>query len=87
MQFPVAVWWILIPILIGAIMPVIAQFYPTNQYFWSALVVAIGGAIVAAIKAWRDMQPTQPPPPPGVQADMSMAPTPQKSFMRRWLVG
>ena len=83
MKVPSAMWWVAIPILIGAIMPVIAQFYPTNQYFWAALVVAIGGAIVAAIKAYRDMQVVQPPP--GVAADM--APMPQRSFMRRWLIG
>lgn len=73
MKVPPAIWWVLIPTLITAIMPVIAQFYPTNEFFWSALIVAIGGAVVAAIQVWRDMQKEAPVgvPKPSAMAQAS----------------
>lgn len=97
-KIPGAVWWVMIPILIGAIMPVIAQFYPTDQFFWSALVVAIGGAIVAAIQAYRQATATPVTPVSGPQAAntpadgdnytwMASKPKPEKGFTARWLLG
>ena len=93
MKVPNYVFFLVIPIFAGAIMPVIAQFYPIDQYFASAIVVAILGATVSAIAAVRQAQSAPPPPidsgVPGVMA--ASAPMPQQAkqrgFVGRWLVG
>lgn len=88
MKTPGAIWMIGIPILIAAITPVVAQFYSVDQYFWSAMIVAIGGAIVAAINAYRTQQSAAQPgsQPPGA-AGAPMPEAPQRSFVSRWLLG
>jgi hypothetical protein len=83
MRVPGFVWWIAIPTLVTAVTPVIATFYPTNVYVWSALAVAIGGAVVSAIAAVRAAQ-TQPPP--GAASIDAPAVKP-RGFAKRWLLG
>lgn len=83
MKVPSVFWFVLIPALVAGLVPVLTAFFPPATIWWSAAAIAIMGAIVAAVQAWRDSQIVQPPS--GVQADM--APIPQKSFMRRWLIG
>jgi hypothetical protein len=91
MKVPNYVYFLVIPIFAGAISPVIAQFYPTSVYFWSALVVAILGAIVSAIAAIKQVQapaPTIDTGVPGVTA--ASAPMPQakqRGFIGRMFVG
>ena len=83
MKIPSVFWFVLIPALVAGLVPVLTAFFPPATIWWSAAAIAIMGAIVAAVQAWRDSQVVQPPP--GVAADM--APMPQRSFMRRWLIG
>lgn len=92
MQFnvPGAFWWILVPTLIGALLPVIAQFYPPNEFFWSALIVAVGGAVLSAVAQYRNQttsaqyrNQTTSKAPPGVAA----TPAPQRSLLSRWFWG
>lgn len=84
-KFPGAFYWMAIPTLIGAIMPVIAQFYPVNEFFWSALVVAIGGAVIGIFATWRQMQGEKPPP--GVAADPNVGMAPRRGGLSRWFWG
>ncbi len=83
MRIPSVFWFVLIPALVAGLVPVLTAFFPPATVWWSAAAIAIMGAIVAAVQAWRDSQKVTPPA--GVQADF--APMPQRSFMRRWLIG
>ena len=88
MKVPNYVYFLVIPIFAGAIAPVIAQFYPTSVYFWSALLVAILGAIVSAIAAIKQVQ--QPTPPVGAlsMVDLNQAqPVKQRGFLGRMFIG
>ncbi len=92
MKIPPALWWVLIPTMISAITPVIAQFYPTDKVFWSALVVAVGGAAVAALDTYRSRTKKKktpaPTPPPGVAADAYPGEEErQSSYLRQWWIG
>lgn len=90
MKIPNYVWFLIIPIFAGAIAPVVAAFYPTATVFWSALLCALLGAVVAAIAAVKQVQ--EPAPPVGTLSAVDLAPdgTPQpkqRGFLGRWLVG
>ena len=102
MTVPNYVWFLIIPIFAGAIAPVVAQFYPTAEVFWSALLVAILGAIVSAIAAIKQVQqPAQPtpsasvypPPPPADNTRFDGKPTAvppapkQRSYLGRMFIG
>jgi hypothetical protein len=89
MKVPAAVWFVFIPALVAGLVPVLTSFWPPATVWWSAALIAVGGAVVAAVQAWKDSQ-TQPKPPTlpeGVQPAAAPMVGPQKSFVRRWLVG
>lgn len=88
MKIPGAIWMIVIPILVAAITPVITQFYPPATVLWSALVVALGGAVVSAIAAIQKAQPAEPAQ--GELGTPASAPIPAakpRRFASRWMLG
>ena len=89
MKVPAAVWFVFIPALVAGLTPVLTSFFPPATVWWSAALIAVGGAIVAAVAAWKESQakPPAPTPPEGVQPAAAPMVGPQKSFVRRWLVG
>jgi hypothetical protein len=81
---------IVIPIFVAAITPVIVQFYPPATYMMSALVVALGGAVVSAIAAIRQAQPAEPAQSELGTPTPASAPMPEakpRGFASRWMLG
>lgn len=89
MKVPNYVYFLVIPIFAGALIPVISQFYDVNTYFWSALLVAILGAIVSAIAAIKQVkQPAQPPPGAQGIVELGNPPAPkQRGYLGRMFIG
>lgn len=86
MKIPGAIWFIVIPIFAAAITPVIVQYFPTNEYLWSALIVAIIGAVVSALAAIQKAQPATPTTPAGA-ASIGAPEVEQRGFVKRWILG
>jgi hypothetical protein len=89
-KVPNYVFFLVIPIFAGAVIPVVSQFYDINTYFWSALLVAILGAIVSAIAAIKQVQqPTMADTgTPGVMPASAPAPAgKQPGYIKRMFIG
>lgn len=89
---PGVVWVVLILALIPGVQVVLEQFFPASEYWYSALIVALLGAIAKAIEVWARQQ--------GMQievSDTTIAPAADVKPMvievappgklRRWLLG
>jgi hypothetical protein len=86
---PGVVWVVLILALIPGVQSVLERFFPSSEYWYSALIVALLGAIAKAIEVWArqqgmqiEVRDTTIAPAADVQP---MAAHPGK--MRRWLLG
>ena len=87
-NIPGAFWFVLISSLVAGLIPVLNQFWPTATVWWSAIIVVILGAILAAVNAWKQMQTQPPATPPGVAMTPDMAQhTPRRGFVKTWLFG
>lgn len=55
MKIPSALWVAIILVLPPLLIPMVEKFFPSNAYWWSALLVVILNAIVLVVKmAWPD---------------------------------
>jgi hypothetical protein len=87
---PGVVWVVLILALIPGVQGVLERFFPSAEYWYSALIVAVLGAIAKAIEVWARQQGMQievsdgAPTPLAALAASEVAP-PGKLW--RWLFG
>jgi hypothetical protein len=87
---PGVVWVVLLLALIPGVQQILEQFFPSTEYWYSALIVALLSAIAKAVEVWArqtypelphdiapaaDFQPGQPHQPP------------QARRLQRWLLG
>ena len=94
---PGVVWVVLILALIPGVQAVLEQFFPATEYWYSALIVAVLGAIAKAIEVWARQQGMSLPTmtnrevtPAGdveraILYEIHAPAAPSK--MRRWLLG
>lgn len=89
---PGVVWVVLILALIPGVQGVLERFFPSSEYWYSALIVAVLGAIAKAIEVWARQQGMQievsddaPTPAADVQPMVIAVEPPGK--LRRWLLG
>lgn len=84
---PGFVWIVLILALIPPLSAIIDQFWPAADYYTSAIVIALLGAVAKAIEVWA-RQTGQLPADAGPMPAASPAPMePQRSKARRFLFG
>lgn len=84
---PSVFWLVLILALIPAVQGILEQFFPVTEYWYSALIVAILGALAKAIQVTYgggDSAPTVAPPPGAAGDVQPVAKAPGK--VRRWLL-
>lgn len=84
---PSVFWLVLILALIPGVQMVLEQFFPATEYWYSALIVAILGAVAKAIQVtYGGNAPVGGmAPPPGAAGDVQpMGKAPGK--VRRWLL-
>ena len=89
---PGVVWVVLILALIPGVQAVLEQFFPATEYWYSALIVAVLGAIAKAIEVWARQQGMkieieQDGPMPAGDAGPIVLEMEAPSKMRRWLLG
>ncbi len=89
---PGVVWVVLILALIPGVQAVLDQFFPSTEYWYSALIVAVLGAIAKAIEVWARQQGMkieieQDGPMPAGDAGPIVLEMEAPSKLRRWLVG
>lgn len=60
-NLPGVFWIVLILALIPAISAVLENFWPSSQYYVTALVVAVLGALAKAIQMWAERSGELPP--------------------------
>ena len=89
---PGVVWVVLILALIPGVQAVLEQFFPSTEYWYSALVVAVLGSIAKAIEVWARQQGMQIEiDQSGVLPASDAAPIliemEAPSKLRRWLLG
>lgn len=60
-NLPGVFWIVLILALIPAISAVLENFWPSSQYYVTALVVAVLGALAKAIQVWAEKTGELPP--------------------------
>lgn len=68
MKIPSMLWVSILLILPPMLIPWIEQFFPTDSYWWSALVVVLLNALVLVVKA--NWGATIPAKPENVQSDL-----------------
>ncbi len=89
---PGVVWVVLILALIPGVQAVLEQFFPATEYWYSALIVAVLGAIAKGIEVWARQQGMK------IEIDQSGAmpagdvgpitvEMEEPSRLRRWLLG
>lgn len=89
---PGVVWVVLILALIPGVQAVLEQFFPATEYWYSALIVAVLGAIAKAVEVWARQQGMkieieQDGPMPAGDAGPIVLEMEAPSKMRRWLLG
>ena len=89
---PGVVWVVLILALIPGVQAVLEQFFPATEYWYSALIVAVLGAIARAIEVWARQQGMkieleQDGPMPAGDAGPIVLEMAAPSKLRRWLLG
>ena len=87
---PSAFWFFLIPGLVAGLLPVLTNFFPPATIWWSAALVSIGGVLIGAFRVWEEHSKRQQTTsvPPGVQADMTMTPAPERpGYLKVFLFG
>lgn len=89
---PGVVWVVLILALIPGVQAVLEQFFPATEYWYSALIVAVLGAIAKAIEVWARQQGMkieieQDGPMPAGDAGPIVLEMEAPSKLRRWLLG
>jgi len=89
---PGVVWVVLILALIPGVQAVLTQFFPATEYWYSALIVAVLGALAKAIEVWARQQGMkieieQDGPMPAGDAGPIVLEMEAPSKMRRWLLG
>ena len=89
---PGVVWVVLILALIPGVQAVLTQFFPSTEYWYSALVVAVLGAIAKAVEVWAKQQgmtieiDSDGPLPAGDVGPIKLE-LEEPSRLRRWLLG
>ena len=78
--------------LVPALIPIINQFWPTADVWWSAILVAVLASASSAIwLVYRKQLAKADMPPPGVSADVAGSTwdkqTLQQKSWRNWLLG
>lgn len=89
---PGVVWVVLILALIPGVQAVLEQFFPSTEYWYSALIVAVLGAIAKAIEVWARQQGMkieidQSGALPASDAAPILIEMEEPSKLRRWLLG
>lgn len=77
----------LLGVLLPAILTAIAQQWPPEIYWWSALATGVIAAIIKAIEVWRSAKTPETPeaPPSGAMSAMSFgAPAPTEGKPGKW---
>lgn len=92
MSLPGVFWIVLLLALIPAIQTVLEQFFPATEYWYTALIVALLGAIAKAVEVWaRKEYPGEIDLPDGAPRPAAAArpaeTTAKSSPARRWLMG
>lgn len=76
MKVPSMLWVTILLVLPPMLIPWIEQFFPTETYWWSALIVVLLNAVVLVVKAtWGNS--AQVKTPSNVQSDMMPNQKPQ----------
>ncbi len=89
---PGVVWVVLILALIPGVQAVLEQFFPATEYWYSALIVAVLGAIAKAIEVWAHQQgmtieiDSDGPLPAGDVGPITLE-MEEPSKVKRWLLG
>lgn len=84
---PSVFWLVLILALIPGVQMVLKQFFPATEYWYSALIVAILGAVAKAIQVtYGDDLPTPVAGPPEAAAAPIGEMTARPGKLRRWLI-
>lgn len=84
---PSVFWLVLILALIPGVQMVLEQFFPATEYWYSALIVAILGAVAKAIQVtYGDGLPTSVAGPPEAAAAPIGEMTARPGKLRRWLI-
>ena len=89
---PGVVWVVLILALIPGVQAVLEQFFPATEYWYSALVVAVLGAIAKAVEVWAKQQgmtieiDSEAPLPAGTTGPIKLE-MEEPSKVKRWLLG
>ena len=83
MGLPSVFWLVLILALIPAVQGILEQFFPATEYWYSALIVAILGAVAKAIQVTYGAAGDGAPP--GAAGDVRPAARADNK-LRRWLL-
>lgn len=83
---PSVFWLVLILALIPGVQMILEQFFPATEYWYSALIVAILGAVAKAIQVTYGDGATPAQPPPGVAAAPMAGERESPGKLRRWLI-
>lgn len=84
MKVPSMVWVAVLMILPPMLIPWIEQFFPTDTYWWSALIVVMLNALVLIVKTtWGNQSKASAPA--GVLSDAAPTQTP-KSLVAKLLI-
>lgn len=87
---PSVFWLVLILALIPGVQAVLEQFFPATEYWYSALIVAILGALAKAIQVWAKQEgmtieiDADTPLPAGTTGPITLE-VEEPSKLQRWL--
>jgi hypothetical protein len=89
---PGVVWVVLILALIPGVQSVLERFFPSSEYWYSALVVAVLGAIAKAVEVWARQQGmtielSDEGPTPAADAQPMAITVEHPGRLQRWLLG
>lgn len=79
-KVPGVFWYLIILGVAGSLTANLQQFFPTNTYWWSALIVSLlGGVLIPAIQYVWGSKFNNPPVPTVNGATPAAAPAPEKA--------
>lgn len=88
---PSVVWVVVILALIPGFQTILEQFFPSTEYWYSAVIVAILASVARGVQVWAQEQGIkieleEGTPMPAASAQPMVLELKQPSKLRRWLI-
>lgn len=88
---PGVVWVVIILALIPGVQSVLERFFPSTEYWYTALIIALLTSVAKGIEVWARQQGMKieidEPTVPAAMAQPMSIEVQQPSNVRRWLLG